>query len=233
MRNNAFLLILGSRFISGDPEVFASLFSNIFISNICKKSAKMHYPAFGSRHNVKNPAPRAQGVKVNNLSPQGGGNYSVTLWQDHREFLIIKKGRKRYMPTLRGHHLICLHFFRGEGYSPEFISRLCHILNKAEEGETVRVGSGPDDVCNICMYVKDGRCSFHEGAEQEIQAMDGKALELLELKEDDIVHWLDMRDKIPGLFGRWSEEYCMVCSWRRACEKNAFFRQLEDEKAVR
>ena len=52
---------------------------------------------------IKKPAPRAQGVKIKDISLSregrrlakerrglGGGNYKVTLWLDHREFSLIK-----------------------------------------------------------------------------------------------------------------------------------------------
>jgi hypothetical protein len=137
------------------------------------------------------------------------------------------------MLNLRGHHLICLHFFRGEGYSDQFIISLSRILQKAEAGEQIEAASGADDVCNICPYLKGGKCFHDQEAEQEIQKMDAKALELLGLTGADIVQWLDIRGKIPVLFTGWYEEFCSACNWRHACDKNAFFRQLAHEKTVR
>lgn len=137
------------------------------------------------------------------------------------------------MLSLRGHHLICLHFFRGEGYSQEFISQLELTLKKAEGGEQIRVVSGADEVCAICPYSNDGLCAFAEGAEQEIQEMDDTALSLLSLTKGDTVQWPAMKSKIPVLFRVWSEKYCVGCSWRQTCKKNTFFRQLVDEKTLR
>jgi uncharacterized protein len=127
---------------------------------------------------------------------------------------------------LRGHHLICLHFFRGEGYSEDFIVNLRDILRRAEAGEQIAVTSEADDVCEICPYLKEKKCSYNEDSDQEIQAMDRKALELLELRVQDIVFWLDIRGTIPALFQRWSREFCRTCDWKHACERDTFFRQL-------
>jgi len=137
------------------------------------------------------------------------------------------------MLTLRGHHLICLHFFRGEGYAPEFITHLGLILKKAEAGEPIDVFSGADDVCTVCPYLKGGICFYNEEAERDIRQMDIKALKLLELTAGAIVQWPDIRKKIPSLYRRWSEEFCLSCNWRQACEKNASFRQLAHEKTLR
>ena len=131
---------------------------------------------------------------------------------------------------LRGHHLICLHFFRGEGYRAEFTANLREILKRAETGEQIEVASEADDVCKICPYFKGKECHYKKESDPEIQGMDREALMLLELTVRDIVLWPDIRKKIPALFHRWSEEFCRACDWRLACGKNAFFRQLSDEK---
>jgi len=131
---------------------------------------------------------------------------------------------------LRGHHLICLHFFRGEGYRAEFTANLGEILKRAETGEQIEVASEADDVCNICPYFKGKECHYKKESDPEIQGMDREALMLLELTVSDIVLWPDIRKKIPALFHRWSEEFCRACDWRLACRKKAFFRQLSDEK---
>jgi hypothetical protein len=135
------------------------------------------------------------------------------------------------MLKLRGHHLICLHFFRGEGYTREFVANLGKILQRAETGEKIAVSFGADDVCKICPYLKEGKCFYNQEADQEIQVMDSKALNLLSLTVRDIVLWKVIREKIPGLFQRWSEEFCKPCDWRKACGKDAFFHQLSNEKA--
>ncbi len=131
---------------------------------------------------------------------------------------------------LRGHHLICLHFFRGEGYSAEFTANLREILKRAGTSERIEVASEADNVCNICPYLKGQECFYRKESDPEIRGMDREALMLLELKVRDIVLWPDIREKIPAIFRRWSEEFCRVCDWRLACEKNAFFWQLSDEK---
>jgi uncharacterized protein len=130
------------------------------------------------------------------------------------------------MNNMRGHHLICLHFFRGEGYPENFIENLRDILRRAEAGEQIAVTSEDDDVCKICPYLKEKKCFYNEASDEAIQAMDRKALELLGLGVQDIVSWLDIRGKLPIIFYRWSKDFCRTCDWRHDCERDAFFRQL-------
>lgn len=131
---------------------------------------------------------------------------------------------------LRGHHLICLHFFRGEGYNPEFVTNLRELIKRAIAGEEIAVQSGPDDVCEKCPYLRNSICSFNEGAEDEIGEMDTRALALLQVRTGSRVKWSEMIEKIPGIFSQWSRTYCRMCDWKNACEKDASFKGLSINK---
>jgi hypothetical protein len=129
------------------------------------------------------------------------------------------------MPTLRGHHLICLHFFNGEGYDQRFVDNLRDVMN-AVESQGLTIGSGGDDVCGKCRYLKDGTCQHSEYAEAEIRKMDRKALTLLGLSAGDSVTWNSITNRVPDIFADWFREYCSDCEWLPVCEKNSYFRTL-------
>ncbi len=132
------------------------------------------------------------------------------------------------MPALRGHHLICLHFFHGEGHNEAFTENLMATLRRAEE-EEILISAGADDVCKSCPYLKDGRCLYDEDADKEIRTMDSKALELLGLSPGNKVKWSTLKDRIPDLFSDWFSLYCRECDWRDSCEKNGFFQELKQK----
>jgi uncharacterized protein len=119
---------------------------------------------------------------------------------------------------LRGHHLICLHFFKGEGYNPEFIKNLRKIIKRAEDGEDIEVYPGPDDVCAMCPYLKGKICFYNYEAESGIKEMDSKALQLLGVKHLDKIIWSKLKNKVPEVFSEWSKIYCGTCDWRKVCE---------------
>ncbi|MGF6172475.1 DUF1284 domain-containing protein [Ensifer sp. 4252] len=48
---------------------------------------------------------------------------------------------------LRGHHLLCLLTFVGEGYTPSFTRNYVRIAERLSAGESVTVVDGPDDIC--------------------------------------------------------------------------------------
>ncbi|GFO98186.1 hypothetical protein ig2599ANME_2409 [groundwater metagenome] len=114
---------------------------------------------------------------------------------------------------LRGHHLICLNFFRGEGYSEDFIRNIYSVIEK-ENIETVK---GPDDVCARCPYLKDDRCKSPEYSDEMIQLQDRDALRLLELKPGMVVSWKAISDKLPGIIDEWRAHFCGECGYRKDC----------------
>jgi len=123
------------------------------------------------------------------------------------------------MIKLRGHHLICLHFFKGEGYNHEFVANLREILKRVKAGEEVKVLSGSDDVCRMCPYLKGEICFYNKDAEAEIREMDRMAIRLLGLKTKESVKWLDIGGKVLEILHIWAREYCKECDWRTVCEK--------------
>ena len=129
------------------------------------------------------------------------------------------------MSLLRGHHLICLHFFDGEGYDDAFIKNLEDTLRSAED-EDVEISSGADNVCAACLHLKEGRCMQTENADEAIREMDARALALLGLSMPGRVRWNVLQNKIPGIFPEWYLLYCTDCDWRGVCEKNDLFRGL-------
>ena len=128
------------------------------------------------------------------------------------------------MPKLRGHHLICLHFFNGEGYDETFVKNLEHVLRQANEEEII-VASGADDVCAACLHLKQNKCEYTKHSDEEVREMDKKALELLGLSESEMVCWDLLRSRVGEVFSEWYQVYCLECDWRGVCEKNEFFRE--------
>ncbi|AEH22960.1 protein of unknown function DUF1284 [Thermodesulfobacterium geofontis OPF15] len=132
------------------------------------------------------------------------------------------------MLNLRGHHLICLNFFKGEGYDEVFIKNLEKILSKMEK-ENIKVVEDFDDVCKSCPYLKDDKCQYKEGAEEKIREQDKVALELLKIKEGEIVKWEEIKNKLPEVFSQWYERYCYDCDWLKVCETHQIFQDLFQE----
>ncbi len=116
---------------------------------------------------------------------------------------------------LRGHHLICLNFFRGEGYSEDFIDNIYNIIKI----ENLEVVAGPDDVCRKCPYIKDNECGSNEYSNEKILAQDWEALRLLQLAPGMIVSWNILAAKLPAILDEWKKKFCGSCGYKTVCFK--------------
>ncbi len=123
------------------------------------------------------------------------------------------------MVELRGHHLICLNFFTGEGYDEEFVKRIEDALSSA----SITVIDTADYLCRACPYLDNG-CTFV--GEDEIRRMDERALELLDLKVGSEVTWTLVRERLRNAMRVWKEEFCRDCYWLNVCERSERWREL-------
>lgn len=130
------------------------------------------------------------------------------------------------MLTIRGHHLICLHFFSGEGYDAPFVENLKDFLKRAEE-EEIEIITTADNICMRCPYLKGHKCTYDEKADEEIRKMDETALILLNLTAGQRIEWKAARGSIPGIFHGWHDRYCTDCDWKHACCQNDFYKEIK------
>lgn len=78
---------------------------------------------------------------------------------------------------LRGHHLLCILTYKGEGYSPAFVANLDRIAARLAAGEDALLVDGPDDVCAPLLAppsVGDTgpHCAFDRVHERDRQALE-------------------------------------------------------------
>lgn len=118
---------------------------------------------------------------------------------------------------MRGHHLVCLHFYLGEKQDARFHENMRQVVFRAEQGELIEVVGGADDVCQSCSSLVFGRCGQSEGAEDEIVELDHAAREGLQAAVDTQLLWQDIRQIIDGLGAEWLMNFCEGCGWKDDC----------------
>ncbi|MEW6573377.1 MAG: DUF1284 domain-containing protein [Bacillota bacterium] len=122
------------------------------------------------------------------------------------------------MIRLRGHHLVCLQFFRGEGYDRVFIENLQTVVGRAVKGEEIEVVEGPDDVCRACPSLEEGRCSSQPaGGEANIRELDEKARAHLGIGVGERVLWREVFARVSVTSEEWFAGFCEGCEWEKAC----------------
>jgi hypothetical protein len=121
------------------------------------------------------------------------------------------------MINFRGHHLVCLHFFQGEGYSRDFVNNLKNLLTRAENGEIISICSGADDICRACPSLKDNACHHKKGADSEFKELDRTALTFFNLTTGKTILWSEIKKKITATPKGWFASFCEGCDWEDIC----------------
>ena len=120
------------------------------------------------------------------------------------------------MVKLRGHHLLCLHGFRGLGYSPEFTANMHAIHSRLIENgcEEITVTDSPDDICAACPNLFEGGCgSSGPEREQYIREKDIKVLRGLKLSPGDKMQAKVLFLKTADEFSEKLDKICLPCRW--------------------
>lgn len=120
------------------------------------------------------------------------------------------------MLRIRGHHLLCLHGFRGLGYSPEFVDNMRCILDQLQKSSQMKIEvlDSPDDICSKCPHLSDSRCQKDgRDIEVEIGAKDASVLGRLSLNPGTVVTSGELFDLTARIFSGGIEALCASCSW--------------------
>lgn len=115
------------------------------------------------------------------------------------------------MIKLRPHHIMCLRFFKGVGYSDEFTKNMAHIHSTLVNGDKVVIlVTGDDDICSKCPGLKSGVCD----SEENVRLLDRRALDALSIQTGREYRYKDLakyRDKV--LDKVLHEKICSTCQW--------------------
>jgi uncharacterized protein len=87
---------------------------------------------------------------------------------------------------LRGHHLLCVHGFRGMGYSPAFIHRMGEIVSEVRNHRKdfmIKVVVNLDEACACCPHKGETICEMNADSDLHVTTMDRNVLQHLGLKE--------------------------------------------------
>jgi len=118
--------------------------------------------------------------------------------------------------VIRGHTLLCLQGFRGEGYSENFIRNMAAIHDrlKSDPKTMVLVTDSPDHFCGACPHLKSGCTLRGQNFEQHIVAQDRLVLDLLGLTAGQAVTWEEILSCIGSrVRGEMLDNICGDCQW--------------------
>ena len=114
---------------------------------------------------------------------------------------------------LRAHHGMCLPFFRGKGYSGDFVENMARMKAILDENPNIVLLDSPDDICIACPN------RFTESFLEKASRYDREVLERCGLTVGMEMPYRDFSRQVmetilrPGL----REEVCGDCQWSGLC----------------
>jgi uncharacterized protein len=117
---------------------------------------------------------------------------------------------------LRGHHLLCLHGFRGLGYSPEFIANMQSVQSflAASPDALVEVIASPDDICSACPHFFADRCCHNgEDSESRVSAKDRAILSCIGFSCGKTFPAKELFSRVANEFTGEIVNMCPSCEW--------------------
>jgi len=128
---------------------------------------------------------------------------------------------------LRGHHLLCILTYKGEGYTPEFVGNFDAIADRINKGAEIEVVKGIDDICGALRQGAEITCHHAKACRGPgVKYRDALALadvarvlqipllrkgEVLVLKQGEIKYL--RRYFLHGA----NRRACTACSWHDFC----------------
>ena len=115
--------------------------------------------------------------------------------------------------SIRAHHAMCLTFFKGKGYSGEFVENMGRMRAALEENPVIRLMDSPDDICAACPNKLTETCA------EKASRYDREVLRRCGLSVGDTLPYRDFSENVietilrPGLRG----SICGDCQWSSLC----------------
>lgn len=117
---------------------------------------------------------------------------------------------------IRPHHMLCLQFFEGKGYSKEFVENMIKIHGKLkEENPQIEIVAGADCICENCPNRCGDVCENEESVLKHDKRVYEKVRDIIgtETDWDTITKAIKKNIIEPGLI----KEVCAECIWSDIC----------------
>lgn len=116
---------------------------------------------------------------------------------------------------IRPHHGLCLPFFRGKGYSGDFVANMARMKATLEENPQIVLTLGTDDICAACPNNLGGHCE----SEEKVTRYDREVLRRCGLSEGEVLPFRELEGLVRHriLLAGQREDICGDCQWSDLC----------------
>lgn len=119
---------------------------------------------------------------------------------------------------IRPHHGMCIQFFRGEGYSREFVSGMICIITALNAGAVIELTDQADSICALCPNNCGGVCSSAD----KVAEFDAEVLRLCGLNTGRRISWTEFEEAVRQniIANGKIKSVCEGCQWAYICHEN-------------
>ncbi|WP_294351158.1 DUF1284 domain-containing protein [uncultured Clostridium sp.] len=119
------------------------------------------------------------------------------------------------MLKLRPHHINCIYFYRGLGYSNEFVKNMDKIVNELKSNDDIRIKfvKSCDDVCECCPNkLQSEKCNTAD----KVKEMDLRTIHRYNLNVDNIYNFSYIKNEIyKKMLANNFNYICAECEWKK------------------
>ena len=118
---------------------------------------------------------------------------------------------------IRAHHLLCMKYFKGKGYSKEFVSNFYEIIKKLDDNPTIKVINYPDIICSPCPHNVNNKCVKKGlGNERKVKKKDEIIMKHLGLSLNQELKGKEARELVNSNLAK-LRRTCKDCEWLKYC----------------
>ena len=116
---------------------------------------------------------------------------------------------------LRPHHILCMRFFEGKGYSPEFTENMRNIIHTLENTDPyVIITVNTDMICAKCPNNINNIC-----VSDKVKRYDKKIMNICGYHDNCKIRYNDLKKSAENIISCGIENICGDCQWFYICKK--------------
>ena len=107
-------------------------------------------------------------------------------------------------------------YFKGKGYSKEFVANLASVIKKLEDNPQIEVINSVDVICSSCPHNINDKCMKKSDSDEKVRKKDNKIMKILDLRLDQEIMANDAK-KLVDLNLDKLRKTCKDCEWEKYC----------------
>lgn len=130
--------------------------------------------------------------------------------------------------NIRPHHLVCIEFFVGNGYSDEFTSNMRNVIRTLALDPILTSTAKADGVCAKCPNMIDGVCKTCD----KVDRYDREVLKAIEVADGETAKYTELQKKVREkiIYSGKRESICGDCEWSELCKIKPCNKTCQSEK---